>query len=81
MLGEVRFMDQQVYTTKQGEMLDEICFRFYGRTAGTVEAVLEANPGLSALPPVFEEGTTIVLPDLGLTGDRPTTKETVRLWS
>ncbi len=31
----------------QGETLDALCWRHYGSTAGTVEAVLEANPGLA----------------------------------
>jgi phage tail protein X len=29
----------------QGDTVDAICWRYYGRTAGTVEAVLEANTG------------------------------------
>lgn len=31
----------------QGETLDALCWRHYGSTAGTVEAVLDANPGLA----------------------------------
>ncbi|MDL0037302.1 tail protein X, partial [Enterobacter hormaechei] len=29
----------------QGDTLDAICVRYYGRTEGVVETVLEANPG------------------------------------
>lgn len=35
------------YLTKDDDMLDAICAKHYGRTAGAVEAVLEANPGLA----------------------------------
>lgn len=31
------------YITKDGDMLDAICWRHYGRTRGVVEQVLEAN--------------------------------------
>ena len=30
----------------QGDTLDAMCARYYGRTVGVVETVLEANPGL-----------------------------------
>ncbi|EEZ1715313.1 tail protein X, partial [Escherichia coli] len=33
----------------QGDTLDAICVRYYGRTEGVVETVLAANPGLSEL--------------------------------
>ena len=34
------------YTTKQDDVLDDVVFRYYGATAGVVEAVLEANRAL-----------------------------------
>ncbi|EDV8744068.1 phage tail protein, partial [Salmonella enterica subsp. enterica serovar Reading] len=33
----------------QGDTLDAICVRYYGRTEGVVEAVLAANPGMAEL--------------------------------
>lgn len=33
--------------TIQNDTVDALCWRFYGRTAGVTEAVLEANPGLA----------------------------------
>jgi phage tail protein X len=48
---------------QQGDTLDLICQRHLGRTAGVVEAALEANPGLAALGPVLPMGTTVMLPD------------------
>ena len=65
------------YRTSDGDVLDDVCRRFYGREAGAVEAVLEANPGLAELGPVLPAGTVIELPDL----PRPLeTIPTVKLW-
>lgn len=47
----------------QGETLDALCWRLYGRTAGVTEAVLEANPGLADLGPHLPQGQRILLPD------------------
>lgn len=35
------------YLTKEGEMLDLICWKHYGFTDGIVEEVLLKNPGLA----------------------------------
>ncbi len=65
------------YRTSEGDVIDAVCRRFYGREAGAVEAVLEANPGLAELGPVLPAGTLVELPDL----PRPLeTIETVKLW-
>ncbi|WP_175947056.1 tail protein X [Burkholderia pyrrocinia] len=48
----------------QGETLDALCWRYYASTAGTVEAVLEANPGLAELGVVLPMGTVIDMPEL-----------------
>lgn len=64
------------YQTRDGDMLDAICYRHYGRTTGTVEAVLEANPGLAALGPVFAAGVVITLPDI----PDPEPETGIRLW-
>lgn len=60
----------------QGDTLDIICWRHYGRTAGVVEAVLEANPGLADLGPVLPHGQRVVLPEQA---PQPQT-QTVQLW-
>ncbi len=56
------------YTTKQGDMIDLICFRHYGgHRAGSVEAVLEANRTtvrLAHRDEVLPIGLTLTLPDL-----------------
>lgn len=60
----------------QGDTLDVICARHYGRTEGVVETVLAANPGLAELGAVLPYGTAIELPDT----DTAPTAETVNLW-
>ncbi|MCA8136262.1 tail protein X [Burkholderia cepacia] len=50
--------------TLQGETLDALCWRQYASTAGTVEAVLEANPGLAELGVVLPMGTVVDMPEL-----------------
>jgi phage tail protein X len=69
-------MTQQLYITRQFEMVDEICHSYYGRTQQTVEVVLAANPGLSDMGPVLPEGLTIALPDI----PEPSVSEVVRIW-
>jgi len=66
----------QRYITRQFDEVDAICHRYYGRTQGTVEAVLAANQNLAELMPILPEGLTIVLPDL----QQPETTTTLRIW-
>ncbi|MDD2059051.1 tail protein X [Pseudomonas sp. GD03860] len=49
--------------TRQNETVDAVCWRHYGRTAGVVEAVLEANPGLAGHGPVLPIGLLINMPE------------------
>ncbi|MEI9603247.1 tail protein X [Enterobacter hormaechei] len=60
----------------QGDTLDAICARFYGRTEGVVETVLEANPGLSELGVILPHGTAVELPET----ESAARTETVNLW-
>ncbi len=60
----------------QGDTLDALCYRRYGRTEGVVEAVLAVNPGLAELGAVLPHGTAIELPVV----ESSTTSETVNLW-
>lgn len=50
--------------TLQGDTVDLLCWRHYGRTDGTVEAVLEANAGLADSGLVLPIGTVVTLPDI-----------------
>ena len=61
----------------QGDTLDDVCWRHYGRSSGVVEAVLAANPGLAGRGPILPMGTLIELPDVA---PQPTTSRTVNLW-
>ncbi|MGP3592958.1 tail protein X [Vagococcus sp. WN89Y] len=63
--------------TQQGDTLDILCLRYYGRTQGVVETVLAANPGLAEHGPVLPHGTTVNLPEVSVAA----TKETVNLWA
>lgn len=47
----------------QGDTVDALCWRHYGRTAGVTEAVLEANPGLADNGPIIPQGTLVLMPD------------------
>lgn len=60
----------------QGDTLDALCYRRYGRTEGVVEAVLAVNPGLAELGAVLPHGTAVELPVV----ESSTTSETVSLW-
>ncbi|NKC11800.1 MAG: phage tail protein [Gammaproteobacteria bacterium] len=66
-----------IYRTREGDMLDAICWRHYRcQSGGTVEAVLEANPGLSDGGVIVPAGVRISLPMLA----EPQAARTVRLW-
>jgi len=65
------------YRSKEGDALDAIVWRHYGRQdGGLVEQVLEANRGLAFYGPVLPAGLTIALPEI----EAPATTESVRLW-
>ncbi|ELV2841913.1 tail protein X [Enterobacter cloacae] len=60
----------------QGDTLDAICARYYGRTAGVVEPVLKANPRLAEYGVVLPHGTAVDMPEV----DSAPRKESVNLW-
>jgi phage tail protein X len=51
------------YRTKEDDMLDAICYRYYGRQSGVVELVLAANQNLSRQSEQLPAGLIITLPD------------------
>lgn len=67
---------KRTMTTRQGDVLDQIALEVYGRTAGTTEALLDANPHLAGLPARLPAGIVLELPEMDPT---PTAKR-VRLW-
>ena len=60
----------------QGDTVDAICQRVYGRTAGVTEAVLIANPGVADFGPILPHGTELDMPDIS---PQPTVPM-VQLW-
>ena len=66
----------KTYRTADGDALDQICAREYGRESGVTEKVLEANPHLRAVAHRLPRGLDITLPDLG----PATAPSPVRLW-
>lgn len=74
---EIRMLERlmKIYAM-QGDTLDAICARYYGRTAGVVEPVLKANPGLAECGVVLPHGTAVDMPEV----DSAPRKESVNLW-
>lgn len=65
------------YTTSQFDAVDGICHRFYGATAGTVEAVLAVNPGLADMAPILPPGVLVFMPNVP---DPAEAVSLIRLW-
>lgn len=59
-----------------GDLLDTICHNYYRYPNGSVEAALDANPGLVGEEQSFHTGLIIVQPDLS----SPVTED-VNLWT
>jgi phage tail protein X len=68
----------EIYQAKDGDMIDEICWRYYerGQQPLAVERVYEANHGLARQGPKLVAGTRVVLPDL----PRPASTPIIRIW-
>lgn len=65
------------YTTREGDILDAIVWKYYGSTSGqAVETVLEANRGLADYGPILPAGVVLVLPDI----EAPKKAQGIRLW-
>lgn len=62
--------------TQQGDTVDSICWRFYGRTTGMTEIVLLANPGLAEKGAVIPAGLLIEMPDIKTEPTQPL----IQLW-
>jgi phage tail protein X len=52
------------YKSRDGDTIDLICWRHYGKTDSTVELVYKNNPDLAKLDLVIPIGTEIYLPDV-----------------
>lgn len=71
-------MNFRIERAQQGDMLDLMCWRVYGKTEGRVEKVLEHpdNYGLADLPEILPIGTPVTFPDIV----DPLVTHTVKLW-
>lgn len=67
---------QKVYSTKDNDRIDAICYTHYGTVEGTVEKVLNANRALAKQPGVLPNGVQIILPEIASNE----VEELVRLW-
>ena len=63
------------YTTKDGETLDYICWKYYGRT-NVVEQVLRANRHIALQDAVLTAGIKILLPTI----EEPESNKKIKLW-
>lgn len=69
-------MNTTVYA-HQGDTVDLLCWRHYGRTRDVTEAVLSANPGLADIGPVLPHGMAVIMPDISTA---PLADNTIHLW-
>lgn len=61
--------------TLQGDTVDLLCYRHYGRSQGVTEQVIAANPGMTRQ--IFlNAGQAVELPDITSKAEQ----ETVQLW-
>jgi len=61
----------------QNDTVDAMCWRYYGRTAGVTEAVLEANPGLADHGPILPQGLVVNMPEAQASAPQ---RQMVNLW-
>ncbi|MBZ9561021.1 tail protein X [Pseudomonas sp. P116] len=61
----------------QNDTVDALCWRYYGRTAGVTEAVLEANPGLADYGPILPQGLVVNMPEAQASAPQ---RQMVNLW-
>lgn len=68
----------QTYRTRDGDVVDEIAWRYYGAVDQAILGiVLDANPGLADRGAVLPGGVIITLPDIA---QPTTTQKSVSLW-
>ncbi|MFW2077492.1 tail protein X [Acinetobacter sp. ULE_I010] len=67
---------QTVYAI-QNDTVDAICWRYYGRTSGVVEKVLEANSSIAEFGPFLPMGTAVQLPVIQT---QQNTTQSIQLW-
>ncbi|MFJ5855398.1 tail protein X [Enterobacter cancerogenus] len=63
-------------TASEGDTVDLLCWRHYGKSAGVTEQVYQANPGLCDKGALLPAGTVVYLPEIA----RKATREVIQLW-
>ncbi len=66
----------QSIRTVQGDTVDLICHKYYGKTEGITEQVIEANPHIVGFGPVLPSNTLLQLPEL----PKPVPQKLINLW-
>lgn len=61
----------------QNDTIDAICWRYYGRSSGVVEDVLNKNPNLAEFGPFLPMGTKVQLPEIQTQQNKT---QTIQLW-
>ena len=69
-------MNQLSYRTKEGDMVDEIAFSYYGTETMTLE-ILKANPFLGDYSDILPAGLLLALPEITPAPEI----STIELWS
>jgi phage tail protein X len=64
------------YRTKDGDVIDWICWKHYGFTSGAVEKVLKINPKVAEFDEHLPEGLLISLPEIS----KENRAKQVKLW-
>lgn len=67
------------YRTQKGDVLDQVCFNYYGDEHGTTEMVLQENPGLAEQGTHLPADLLITLPDIER--NPVAVSESVQLWT
>lgn len=70
-------MADLVETSRDGETVYAVVWRAVAGDAATVEAVLAANPGLSALGPILPHSTPVTIP---VSAVAPARADLLQLW-
>lgn len=64
------------YRTKQHDVIDWICWKHYGFTAGSVEQIIQVNPEIAEYDDFLPEGLLIKLPGI----DKQSSVKQIKLW-
>lgn len=66
----------QIYKTKSNDVVDAICYKFYGDRSDALDAIFNANPTLSTYGAHLPAELVITIPDL----PEEKTKATIELF-